>query len=148
MRIGIVAVVFLTLVSLLVGCQSGAARRASAPPADGRTLLRVPAEAREAVLTEMRTMLGSVQGVLDGASRGDTVAVRVAAMASGMATAADPALEKLLPEQFLSLGVATHLAFDSLAVNAAAGPAASVRALAGITGTCVACHATFRLEAR
>lgn len=148
MRIGVVVLVLWTLVNMFMSWRLATGHRAPAAPADGRTALRVPVEAREAVLTEMRAMLASVQGVTDGAARADTAAVRRAAAASGMATAADPALEKVLPEQFLKLGMATHMAFDSLAANAAAGPASSMRALAGITSTCVACHAMFRLEAR
>jgi hypothetical protein len=65
-----------------------------------------------------------------------------------MATAADPALERLLPETFLRLGMATHLAFDSLAAGAPAGSEPAIRRLAGISATCVACHAQFRLQVK
>jgi cytochrome c556 len=151
MRIGPVILVLWTLVNVLWSARLFT--RAGAPaepaaPADGRTSLRVPAEAREAVLAEMRVMLGSVHGVLEGANRADTAAVRRAAMASGMATAADPALESLLPEEFLHLGMATHAAFDSFARNSQAGPEDVRRRLAGITASCVACHATYRLDAK
>ena len=148
MRIGVVVLVLWTLANLVFSYRLGTTSRSPAAPADGRTALRVPVAAPEAVLTEMRAMLASVQGVTDGVARSDAEAIRRAAAASGMATAADPALEKVLPEEFLRLGMATHMAFDSLAANAAAGPEASMKALAGITSTCVACHAAFRLEAR
>ena len=115
---------------------------------DGRTPVVVPPEARDAILAEMRQMLGAVQGVLAGAIVPDTAAVRMAAAKAGLVMAADPALEQILPETFLQYGMATHRAFDSLAAHAVDGPGASLTALAGITGTCVTCHATYRLESR
>lgn len=122
-----------------------AAGTSIAESADGRTAVRLPIEGQDAVRAEMRLMLSSVQGVLDGVVKSDTAAIRRAAAASGVATAADPALEGVLPEGFMQYGMATHLAFDSLAANASAGPAAAIAGLAAITGTCVACHATYRL---
>jgi cytochrome c556 len=118
----------------------------SGTSADGRTAVPLPIEARDAVLAEMRLMLGSVHGVLIGAAQSDTAAIREAAAASGLVMAADPTLEKILPEGFLHYGMATHRAFDSLAANASAGPAAAIQRLAAITGTCVTCHAAYRLE--
>lgn len=116
--------------------------------ADGRTAVQLPIEARDAVLAEMRLMLSSVQGVLAGAAQSDTAAIRRAAAASGLVMAADPALEQVLPRGFLQYGMATHRAFDSLAANASAGAAAAVEGLAAITGTCVTCHAAYRLEVK
>lgn len=118
----------------------------TAVSADGRTPIQLPIKERDAVLAEMRMMLGSVHGVIDGAARSDTSAIRVAAAASGMAMAADPALEHMLPKAFLQLGMATHGAFDSLAANASGGPSVAIKRLAGLTSTCVACHAAYRLE--
>ena len=114
--------------------------------ADGRTAVPLPIEARDAVLAEMRLMLSSVQGVLAGAAQSDTAAIQRAAAASGLVMAADPTLEKILPGGFLQYGMATHRAFDSLAANASAGPAAAIEGLAAITETCVTCHAAYRLE--
>jgi hypothetical protein len=64
----------------------------TAVSADGRIPIQLPIEARDAVLAEMRLMLGSVQGVIDGVARSDTSAIRTAAAASGTVMAADPAL--------------------------------------------------------
>jgi hypothetical protein len=98
----------------------------------------------------MRTMLGSLHDILKASMVGDTSAMREAATRSGLATAADPALEKLLPEGFLQLGVNTHQQFDELAGALATEiPRDSVVGrLTGITGTCVSCHATYQLELR
>jgi hypothetical protein len=76
--------------------------------------------------------------------------MQAAAKRSGLGAAADPALEKLLPEGFLRLGVSTHQQFDDLAAALATGiPRDSVVGrLTRITGTCVSCHASYRLELR
>ena len=118
--------------------------------ADRRQATVVPLQVSEAVRTEMRTMLGSLHGVLTASISGDTAAMRQAATRSGLATAADPALEKVLPEGFLQLGITTHRQFDDLAAAIAAGaPRDSIAVrLARLTGSCVSCHETYRLEVR
>ena len=110
-----------------------------------RQVALTPAE-RDAVLAEMRMMLGSVSGALHGLSANDYRAIEKAARASGMGKAADPALAQKLPRQFLELGMATHKKFDALA-DLAAKPAPAdqvVRSLADVTTNCVACHAMYR----
>lgn len=137
------------LVLLGLGCVERP-RAPAQPGADGRQVTHVPLEARDAVRAEMRTMLGSVHDILKASMEGDTTAMREAATRSGLATAADPALEKLLPEGFLQLGVNTHQQFDELARALASGmPRDSVVGrLTRITGNCVSCHATYQLELR
>ena len=137
------------LVLLGLGCVERP-RAPAQPGADGRQVTHVPLEARDAVRAEMRTMLGSVHDILKASLDGDTTAMREAATRSGLATAADPALEKLLPEGFLQLGVNTHQQFDELARALATGmPRDSVVGrLTRITANCVSCHATYQLELR
>ncbi len=128
-----------------IGANAGCGREGQLPAGrDTRTGIMVPAAARDAVMTEMRTMLGSVNGVLVAQARGDTAALRRAAIASGTAAAADPALERILPAAWLTLAMNTHQQFDELA---RAGDSVTVR-LARLTGNCVACHAAYRLELR
>jgi len=117
---------------------------------DTRTGVMVPAAARTAVLSEMRTMLGSINGVLAAHTRGDTAGIRAAALASGKAAAADPALEQLLPVAWLQLAMSTHHQFDDLAaaVSQPRGADSVTARLARLTGNCVACHAAYRLEVR
>lgn len=132
---------------LACACQ----RQIPEPPAgDSRQTISLPPEAREAVLNEMRTMLGSLNGIIGGLAGQDSAAIREAAAASGLATAADPALEKLLPEQFLTWGVETHRRFDALAAAASMGVTADtvLAHLGRITQLCVSCHATYRVMAR
>ena len=117
-----------------------------APVATRRTLT-LPNEAREAVLAEMRTMLQSIQGVLVAGARGDSADLRMAVRPAGMAMAADPELEALLPADWMALALDTHRAFDALPA-VGAEPAAILAGLGRITGRCNACHAMYRLEIR
>ena len=57
-------------------------------------------------------------------------------------------LKKKLPPQFLQTGTKTHQRFDQLATAARQGATRDdiLKRLAAITGYCVACHATYRLE--
>jgi hypothetical protein len=95
-------------------------------------------------------MLSSLNDLLTAGARGDTAAMRAAAGRSGLATAVDPALEKLLPEEFLHLGMSTHRQFDELGTAVQRGVAAEslLAGLGRITSNCVACHAAYRLEVR
>lgn len=123
-------------------------RRAVPVSADPRTAVTLPAHAGDAVLAEMRTMLGSVHDVLRALPSGDTAAVRVAAERSGTAMAVDPELERLLPEEFLRLGLRAHAGFDTLAQAPGAPHDTVIARLGGITSACVTCHATYRIERR
>ena len=138
---------WLFLLLLACGRPQPATPRASA---DRRQATAVPLEVSEAVRNEMRTMLGSLHSILTASIAGDTAAMRQAATRSGLAAAADPALEKVLPEGFVQLGIATHRQFDDLAAAIAIGaPRDSIGArLARLTGNCVSCHETYRLDVR
>ncbi len=137
-------------VALLVVWGGPAACGPEAASTDTRTPITVPIQGRDAVLSEMRAMLGSVSGILDAVSRADTAALRHAATASGMAAAADPSLARYLPEGFLKLGMNTHQQFDSLArvIPSGAWKDTVAAGLARLTTNCVSCHAMYRLEVR
>jgi len=140
-----------TLVCVLLGAAlAGCGRSRETPTADARTSVPLTAEQRDAVLIEMRTMLGSVDGVLNGVARWDTAAIRGAALRSGTAAAADPALEKILPAPWLEMAERTHGGFDALGAAVARGvPRDTVLAkLATITPACMNCHAMYRLPSR
>jgi hypothetical protein len=124
---------------------AAAGHSAHAAGPDTRRGLVLPAAARDAVLAEMRTMLISIQAAAAAAARGDTAAMRTAAQPSGMAMAADHALEDLLPPDWLALALTTHRAFDSLPLRAAT-PTQSLAALGELTAGCTGCHAIYRLE--
>jgi hypothetical protein len=135
------------LVMATASCQPAST---PAPPDDGgdaRTKIELPAEVRAKILGEMRTMLGSLHDILVALPAGDTAGVRVAAERSGVAQAVDPELQKLVPPQFMSMGLAAHQGFDDVrsAVASGAGTDSVVSMLSRSTSNCVACHAMFRL---
>jgi hypothetical protein len=117
---------------------------------DTRQRLLLPPAARDKVLAEMRLMLESINGILQGVATGDITAAEKAARASGMTTAADvdPQIKQRLPEAFLALGMQTHKAFDALAdqLKDSGTQESAIKGLARITANCVACHAAYRLD--
>ena len=126
--------------------EHGAAATRGHQATDARRQISLTPAERDAVLAEMRTMLGSVSGVLHGLTAQDRQAIEKAARASGMAMAVDPMLKQKLPQQFLELGMATHRKFDQLA-DLARTPAPAddvLRSLADVPTSCVACHAMYR----
>lgn len=138
------------------GCRSAPKEAAPLAPAsiDPRTPVPLPAEAQQAVLGEMRQLLGAVGGAMVGAANGDTSAVLAALAPAGSAAAADPALEALLPAGWKELAERTHSDFDSLAaaVHRTRGRQALkdtvlVR-LARLSGGCASCHESYRLTLR
>lgn len=126
-----------------------AAVPAPAPAQDRRTL-EVPAEGRELVLAEMRTMLSSVQGIVAGLAENDMARVAAAARASGTGAAVDmaPGLGQRLPGEFKQLGMSVHRGFDDLAAAAESGASTTevLERLRTQLGSCVACHEAFRLS--
>lgn len=120
--------------------------RGAPDAAERRQLVNLTRPERDAVRAEMRQMLASVDGIVRAVSSGDLAAAEAAARASGMATAVDPRLEKKLPAAFLEMGERVHHGFDELADAAKTNAPrdALLTRLAGVTGTCVACHAVYR----
>jgi mono/diheme cytochrome c family protein len=117
-----------------------------------RQRIILPAAGRDKVLAEMRQMLDSVNKIHIALAANNLPEIEEAARASGMATAVDvdPQIEKLLPEPFLSLGIQTHKSFDALADRMKTGETEgdAIKGLAALTGNCVACHATYRIDER
>ncbi len=121
------------------------------PSADGRRAIVLPPASRDRVLSEMRGMLASVEGVLTGLAEKDMKGVAQAARASGLAVAVDmsPQLMAALPLEFKQLGMAVHKSFDELAAAAETGAPTSeiLSRLGAQLSSCVACHASYRLAA-
>lgn len=118
---------------------------------DGRTAVLLAPNERDLVLSEMRGVLGSVQGIVEGLDAGDMKRVAKAARESGMAAAADvnPALMAKLPLEFKQLGLSLHRRFDELAAAADSGASREqvLKLLSEQLSACVGCHAGYRLEA-
>jgi len=118
---------------------------------DGRTAVVLQPAERDLVLAEMRGLLSSTQGILEGANQGDVKRIIQASRAAGMATAADvnPALMAKLPLEFKSLGMSVHQDMDEITKAAEGGaPAAEILKMASNTLTkCVACHSAWQIKA-
>lgn len=121
------------------------------PSTDGRQAIVLDADEKDLILAEMRTMLGSVQGVVDGIASKDMKRVAQAARQSGSAAAAQvpAALMGKLPLGFKQLGHTAHQGFDEIVVGAESGEPEDLllARLGERLNNCVACHATYRLEA-
>lgn len=122
----------------------------TAPASDGRTAILLAEAERDAILTEMRHMLETVQSITAALARNDVQGAAEAAHHSGAAAAADldPALMTKLPLEFKQLGMNVHAEFDRMA--GMAGPdvtsASLLDALATQLSSCVACHETYKLQ--
>ncbi|MBI3480564.1 MAG: hypothetical protein HY016_09460 [Nitrosomonadales bacterium] len=118
---------------------------------DNRTAVVLAVGERELILSEMRSLLGGVQGILDSLNHGDMKQAASAARVVGMASAVDvnPALMAKLPIPFKQLGMSVHSDMDGLALAAESGkPAAELQTMLTATlSKCVACHASWQLKA-
>ena len=150
--------VVLALTGLLASLACDSAKNAKSAGAlsvtDPRTPVALPPDGQQAVLREMRQMLGAIGGALSAAAREDTTAVLAALAPAGSAAAADPALEALLPATWKELAERTHGGFDTLAAavrRARTGRDVKDSVLVGVarvSGSCTACHEAFRITVR
>lgn len=122
------------------------------PSADGRQAILLDEAERNLVLTEMRVFLTSVQSITKGVSEKDMAQVVNAARQVGaQAQQAVPgSLIGKLPLTFKQLGFDTHKKFDLLALDAEelADPQHTLQQLAELMNNCVACHSTYKFNAK
>lgn len=144
-----ISVILLWVVSALVFGWFFVRGNTEAVTGERTAIVLRPAE-REVVLMEMRGLLASVQGILDGLNRKDMEQVAQAARASGMGAAVDlnPALMAKLPLSFKDLGMSVHHSMDDIAAAAEAGKPADeiLNKLSNTLASCVACHAAWQLK--
>ncbi len=117
--------------------------------ADGRTVVLLLPDERNLVLAEMRVLLETVQAITEAATEGDLAAASEHATTMGMVAAGGvpaPTMAKL-PLEFKSLGMATHQAFDELALSATVSedPLEVLGELADLMNNCTGCHSIYRL---
>jgi len=140
--------VALLLTLLLAGMVAHADDGPTAAP-DERIDLGLTPEERAQFLAEMRTMLASIQGILQGIGEADRERIAAAARQSGnrMARATPDAVRAKLPQAFRDLGGPTHMLFEELAVRAETDDMDSLaRDAAQVMNQCLACHAAFRVH--
>ena len=120
------------------------------PGHDRRTEIILAPSARELVLTEMRSFLKAVHGVVTvlGAPDQSLKAAEGAARAAGMAMAADvnPAIMLKLPLAFKQMGMSIHKDMDHLADGIAQGESSAqiLHRLSSMTARCTTCHDMYR----
>ena len=118
-------------------------------PADSRVDLKLTPEERAVFLADMRNMLASVQGIMQGIGESDRARIVAAARQSGnrMARATPASVRAKLPQSFRDLGGPTHMMFEELAVRAETDDMDSLaRDTANLMNQCMACHAMFRVH--
>ena len=117
---------------------------------DGRTAIILSAGERDLVLREMRGFLENVQGITEAIGNGDMKTVSAAARKAGKASANEVPVSLMtkLPMAFKTLGMATHKAFDDLAMEAQdmGDQQEILKKLASLMINCTTCHASYRLE--
>ena len=118
---------------------------------DNRLAIQLTAGEKDLVLAEMRAFLASVQQITHGVSSKDMQLIATSARTVGLAAqqGMPGSLMGKLPLEFKQLGRNTHEQFDLLALDAEQLEDAehSLSQLGALMQNCVACHATYRLEA-
>lgn len=141
----------LLFITLLVMAYKFIIVGAVAPASDGREALLLEVSERDLILSEMRVFLASVQAITAGISNDDMSKVVAAARAVGAAAqqGVPASLIGKLPLSFKKLGFDTHRKFDALALDAEqlGDPEHSLKQLATLMNNCVACHASYRIDA-
>ncbi len=116
---------------------------------DPRRSLHLTDTERAELLSEMRQMLASIQGIVTGIGNEDREAIASAARLSGnrMARATPESVRAKLPQAFKEIGGPTHLLFEEITIRAETDDMADLAILTGRTlEQCLACHAQFRAD--
>ena len=116
---------------------------------DKRISLGLTAAEKEDFLAEMRQMLNSIQGIMEGIGSNDRSLIIKRARYSGnrMARETPESVKKKTPAEFKQLGGPTHMKFEELAVRAEDDDMDELAALTGdLMKNCLACHAMFKVE--
>jgi len=125
------------------------AAEAELPAEDPRYDLNIKGADRAQFLSEMRQMLASIQGVLEGIAEEDREKIKKAARYSGMRMArATPAhVRASLPAEFKQIGGPTHQMFEEIVVRADTDEMEDLVALtAELMQNCLSCHEQFRAD--
>ncbi|CAA6819556.1 MAG: Unknown protein [uncultured Thiotrichaceae bacterium] len=116
---------------------------------DTRISLDLTKSEKVLFLTEMRQMLVSIQGILQGIGEDDRALIIKSAQYSGnrMARATPESIKKKTPSEFKELGGPTHMMFEELVIRAEDDDLESLTLLTSeILKNCVACHSQFKAD--
>jgi hypothetical protein len=117
---------------------------------DGRTIILLEESERAFFLNEMRGFLIAVQQIIDGIEKDDMKQIAESARkvgTIGFASVPKSIIGKL-PLATKKMGLATHTAFDQMAMDAEslADKEHTLSQLNQILSTCTACHSLYRLR--
>lgn len=135
------------LAAMLLGLCSLASGAEPPTGTDTRTDLGFTPHEQSEFLAEMRTMLASVQGIVQGIADSDRETIARFARLSGnrMARSTPASVRAKLPKAFGELGEPTHMMFEELAIRAETDDMDMLaRHLGQVMQQCMACHATFK----
>ena len=116
---------------------------------DKRQSLGLTAAEKADFLAEMRQMLTSIQGIMDGIGTNNRALIIKSARYSGnrMARETPQSVKKKTPATFKQLGGPTHMKFEELAVRAEDDEMTELAALtADLMKNCLACHSMFKVD--
>jgi hypothetical protein len=132
----------IAVLMLALAAGACAAPRSTDSPDVREALTLAPVE-RDLVLAEMRRFVLAIRAILEGVADNDMKNVAAAARAAGLE--AHRAQIKV-PPRYRALSLATHEAFDEIALHAQqpGGRDRVLTALADNLNRCVACHALYR----
>jgi len=137
----------------LFATQAGAQNQTPSAPLnyDQRQEIQLDSAARALVLLEMRQFLGGIQQITEALVRDDLKTVAKAARSLGIQAAHEvpDVVKAQLPMGFKQLGFSVHKEFDQLALDAdnLGDGKYAMKQLSTILQKCVACHATFQINA-
>lgn len=147
------------LALMLLGSLGGNAWQALKPtearspyrlPGDERISIPAPEAHRQFVMKEMRTFVEGIQQIRQGIKEEDPQLIIRAGRRSGVGVEAPEELRRSLPQGFMRMGGPTHRLFEAMADSAAArfDPYVTEDQLAQVLNNCVACHRTYRFDAK
>jgi hypothetical protein len=117
---------------------------------DNRRVITLTEAGRAHLLSEMRAFLTGMEGILAALASEDMAAVAKNAGSLGMTMThkVEDSLRKVLPPEFMQLGMSTHRDFDQIAKDAGSGkdPKHVLQQLGDTMGKCLACHATYQVR--
>ena len=120
--------------------------------ADGRTGIVLQDSERDFVLTEMRDLLTSINGIMTSLAKDDYPAAAEWARKVGLKghstiEAQNPAIMAKLPIGFKQMGMSLHKDFDEVAdmIDKKMSQKEIMGRMGETTSKCISCHSTFKL---
>ena len=140
-----------TVIIVLTAVISSCLSNAWAADEDPRQMVELPEMMQQHMLANMRDHLAAINDILAAMANDEPdLAAEIAETRLGMSSLESHGaahMAEFMPEGMRNAGTAMHRAASRFALMAQEGDAtAAYEALAGVTSTCVACHAAYRIH--